>query len=328
MAFHQDRRGRDGANTDRAHGLRNRAAHARVLVDPYRLPRPEEARGRVLAHQPNTRANGKEIFGATPAGHYDRAALFLVAQHPNLLRAEQLPDLFCDHGEDLRLGRLARDERRDAPKRRLLLSQPGQPGAALGIRDGGRQELRELDQARLGVRRQGFLLPGAGGHHAPDAALNDDRRANGRANAPVAKGDIDRAGGIDIALDPRRTTGPDDERAEVVTLELPPSANGKDGRGTAPRGDEGHLAVGLAAAHVRAVDQKQPPDLLCDRREHLLRCGPAGHHRRDAPQRRLLRDQRTQILMAHATCKGNSTRLCAYSITRRGIAPRPAIRQA
>ena len=47
-------------------------------------------------------------------------------------------------------------------------------------------------------------------------------------------------------------------------------------------------AVGLVAAHVREVDRKQPPDLLGDRREHLLGRHPAGHQRRDPPQRRLL----------------------------------------
>ena len=58
-------------------------------------------------------------------------------------------------------------------------------------------------------------------------------------------------------------------------------------------------AVGLVAAHAREIDGKQPPDLLGDRREHLLRRHPARHQRRDAAQRRLLLGQHTQFLTAH-----------------------------
>ena len=46
--------------------------------------------------------------------------------------------------------------------------------------------------------------------------------------------------------------------------------------------------VGLVAAQVRVSDRKQPPGLLGDRGEYLLRRRPARHERRDAAQRGLL----------------------------------------
>ena len=72
----------------------------------------------------NARADGKEVVELTRAGHHDPSAVALVAHHPDLLRAKQLSDLLRDRGEDLRLGRFARDERRDSPQRRLLVGQP------------------------------------------------------------------------------------------------------------------------------------------------------------------------------------------------------------
>ena len=43
-----------------------------------------------------------------------------------------------------------RDKRGHAPQRRLLLSQPGQLGALLGVRDRRGHQLRERGQPRLG----------------------------------------------------------------------------------------------------------------------------------------------------------------------------------
>ena len=42
------------------------------------------------------------------------------------------------------------------------------------------------------------------------------------------------------------------------------------------------------------VDRQEPPDLLGDRREHLLRRGRLGHQCRHPPQRGLLLRQLTQ----------------------------------
>ena len=67
----------------------------------------------------------------------------LVAAHVREIDRKQPPDLLGDRREQL-LGRhAARDERRDPPQRRLLLGQPGQAGAALGVRDRRRHQLGE-----------------------------------------------------------------------------------------------------------------------------------------------------------------------------------------
>jgi hypothetical protein len=64
----------------------------------------------------------------TPAGHHDRAAVILVAQHPDLLHDKQLTDLLRYRREHLQLGPLARNHRRHPSQRRLLPRQPCQLG--------------------------------------------------------------------------------------------------------------------------------------------------------------------------------------------------------
>ena len=50
----------------------------------------------------------------------DRAAIAVEAEHPNLFRAEEPPDLFGDRVEYVSFGGFLRDERRDALKRSLF----------------------------------------------------------------------------------------------------------------------------------------------------------------------------------------------------------------
>ena len=58
---------------------------------------------------------------ATPRAAYDdRAGVAVEAEHPDLLYAEQPPDLFGDRAEQVCLGNSFGDERRDAMKRRSL----------------------------------------------------------------------------------------------------------------------------------------------------------------------------------------------------------------
>jgi hypothetical protein len=73
-----------------------------------------------------------------------------------------------------------------------------------------------------------------------------------------------------------------------MAAKQPPAAHRKAGRANAPLADEGKRDVGLVAAQNRRIDWKQPPDLLGNHREHLLRPRPACHQRGDPPQRGLL----------------------------------------
>jgi hypothetical protein len=88
------------------------------------LPGPEDPRAGAPAVKRHTRSDGRDIAESAPARHYDGAAVLLVAQHLDLLGAEEPSDLLRDRGEDLHLGRLARDERRHSAQRRLLVGEP------------------------------------------------------------------------------------------------------------------------------------------------------------------------------------------------------------
>jgi hypothetical protein len=183
-----------------------------------------------------------------------------------------------------------RDQRRDPPQRRLLLGEPGEPGAGLGIRDRRRHQIGELGQPRLCVRRHRFFQAPAGGHHAPETPLDCDWRPNRRADASFAGRRTDRPGGVVIALDPDRPTSLRNQGGGVLPAKCQPGTDGEDEAGLSPGGEEGDRPVRLAAAQVREFDRKEPPDLLDNRREHLLRGHRARDQRRHAPQRRLIRD--------------------------------------
>jgi hypothetical protein len=55
----------------------------------------------------------------------------------------------------------------------------------------------------------------------------------------------------------------------------------------APGPDEGDRIVRLIAGHVREIGTEQPPRLLGDRREQLVRWRRTRHEGRDPAQRRL-----------------------------------------
>jgi hypothetical protein len=141
--------------------------------------------------------------------------------HVRHIYEKQPPDLLRDCRKCLLRRRPGGDERGYAPQRRLLLGQPGDPGATLRIRDRRRDELRERGEARLRVRRQRLLLARAGAHHGWPRVEP----------APIAPN-------MGVSW---------------------------------PCGDRRDRAVGLVAAQVREIHAKQLPNLLVDRREHLLR---------------------------------------------------------
>src|SRR6202020_2347990 len=103
----------------------------------------------------------------------------------------------------------------------------------------------------LGVRRQRLLLRTADDHRAPQAALDDDRRADGRPQPGSAlAGDAgERARTIAIVVDPGRTTRLEYERGGVLPPKLQPGTSRQDAAG--PESSEGSgRIVGLIADPV------------------------------------------------------------------------------
>src|SRR3954469_2871031 len=88
-----------------------------------------------------------------------------------------MPDLARDSGEDLLPGRVARDERRHSPQRRLLVGKASNLGPRLTVGDGRGDELCELPKARLGVRLEGRIALGVDAKDAPQPTLYQDRAA-------------------------------------------------------------------------------------------------------------------------------------------------------
>src|SRR5260370_267595 len=131
----------------------------------------------------------------------------------------------------------------------------------------------------------------------PAAPRRDDRRPDACAAPLLAAAATGRPGGIGKAVDPGRTAGLEDERADVLPPKAPPASNGNVVACPAPDGDDGR-PVGLVAAQARVFDRHQPAGLLGDGREHLPGRHPTRHQRRDPAQRRLLLGQHTQLLTA------------------------------
>ena len=70
-------------------------------------------------------------------------AVMTVGPEDSGLRPEQASDLVADGREDLDGRHTLRHQRGHPPQRRLLLSQPGERGTALGVRDRRRHQLGE-----------------------------------------------------------------------------------------------------------------------------------------------------------------------------------------
>jgi hypothetical protein len=136
------------------------------------------------------------------------------------LRPEQVSDLVADGREDLHGRHASRHQRGHPPQRRLLLDEPGESRVRLGIRDRCRHQLRERAQPGLGVRGQRLLPARADAEHAPQTALDHDRRPDRRADTLLAGIGNERAGGIGVALDPGRPAGLVYERGAVLPLKL------------------------------------------------------------------------------------------------------------
>ena len=157
---------------------RDRAGGACPVVFPGGPARRQDRRRKPVAlerpHTPDlrvlTRGRPRRHGGQRPPGE--------VPDHPREVGAEQRPDLLGDGVEELARRHAPRDERRDAPQRRLLVRQPPDLRACLGVRDRCRDELREACDPRIRIRRERLVLDRRRDHHSPQAFVDDDRGAH------------------------------------------------------------------------------------------------------------------------------------------------------
>src|SRR5262249_10143047 len=84
--------------------------------------------------------------------------------------------------EDRRRRTVLRDQRRNAPKRRLLVNQSAHSIACLGVCDRGGHQLGELLEPVFHVGRQ-TVLRREDGYRTPEAVTDEDRAADSRHDA-------------------------------------------------------------------------------------------------------------------------------------------------
>src|SRR6516225_8847962 len=123
-------------------------------------------------------------------------------------------------------------------------------------------------------------------HHAPETALDDDRRINRRDEPHSAETLRDRARASvrRTVITPRSSAGPKDSDGGDEVLELPARSDRDDGETPRETDDDHRRAVGLAARDSRLAVE-EPPDLLAHRRKDLVGTEATCTEGRDPPQR-------------------------------------------
>ena len=174
-----DDRGRDRrAPAMAARDLGGLARGVVVPVDPRRLLRLRNERQHVAAADSRTSSHRHSARRCAPASDRRCRAIAVIPADDRDVRVEQRADLHRNGIEDLAGWSIASDERRDTPKRGLLISELCQRLAGLRICDRRRGQLGELLEALIGVGRQRFARVQC--HRAPEAASDDDRGCHRR----------------------------------------------------------------------------------------------------------------------------------------------------
>ena len=196
-------------------------------------------------------------------------------------------DFGGDRGEHLFRGRTVGDQRGHPAQRGLLVGDPAELLAGIGVGDRGRGQFGEVGQPPFGSRRG--RLPGrrARDHEAPQAAIDGNRRCDSGADTELTHHRRDRRTGRKI-VDASWTPGRPDKRGRAAFGERAVVAGPRGFAGRAPRGDARHRMVGVVPGQERAVGLQNPPDLFGHGREHLRRRCAAGDQRRHPAQRGLL----------------------------------------
>ena len=146
------------------------------------------------------------------------------------------------------------------------------------------------------------------GQVAPDAALDEDRASDGRAQPELRPGVVgDRPGHVLPVVDPRGAARPQDPRREALPRERPLPADLRVGVHALgrPVPDGGHQVAGLVADRRGGVGLEEAPDLLRDGAEQLAGRYAACDERRDPPQRGLLVREPAELRLP---CRGRERR--------------------
>ena len=169
------------------HARAERRRWRRVVVDPRGPAGLDAPARRCCAPRGRPRApTAKALAGSAPVRDDRRRPVGLVAGHPRGVHvAAAAPTSSATAANTSPAARLARDQRRHAPQRGLLVGEPPHLRPRLGVRDRRGDELGERLDPRLGVRRQRPVAPRRGVHHAPQPLVDDDRRAHRRADAQL-----------------------------------------------------------------------------------------------------------------------------------------------
>src|SRR5271166_22829 len=206
-----------------------------IVVEPGRAAGLEHERAEVMAAEHPPAADWRNIVDClAPGGNVGEHTVGVVADEARHIDRKQPRDLLNDRREHLLRRRPARHQCRDAAQRRLLLSQPGELGAAVGVRDRRRHQLGEGGQPRLGVGRHQLLAAERYDDAAPQPALGADRHADRGTQPPVAGGDLpDHAGDVAV-VDPGRPAGAVHHGGHVPAAERQLAADRGRRRGARP----------------------------------------------------------------------------------------------
>jgi hypothetical protein len=189
----------------------------------------------------------------------------------------------------------------DAPSRRVSRgddsrSRRGELGAAFGVCDCSRHELRELPETPLRIRRQGLVTHRRDTHGTPQAVFDEDGRRHRRPPALCAGLGSKWSRDSDKAADPGRAASLEDLPSPGTSIDWPARPAGHETIGTGPHSQRAHRAVGFIAAETHPVRWEQSTDAGADLFEHDCgRCVPR-HECCYPSEGRLLVSEPTKVL--------------------------------
>src|SRR5262249_52005509 len=142
----------------------------------------------------------------------------------------------------------------------------GELTAALGVRDRGRRQLGELRETVLQVFGKRLARRSRRGNEAPDATVDDDRRACRSGPAVFARLMSKGAREIAVVLEPYREAGAQGFRGHRRSVERPAGAGRKRGRMWATDREHGQRLAIVPVARDQGGRE-------LDELRHLLRYG-------------------------------------------------------
>ena len=219
--------------------------------------------------------------------------------------SEDAADLLRDGREHLGRWQPAGDQRGDPAQRGLLVGEPVEfvaavleLGAALGVRDRGRDEFGEVGYALFGVGRE-VLASRPGADRAPQPPLDHDRRRDPRPDSQPAEAVAVDVGHLAEVVEAGRVAGAQGDRQRQGRFECPAAPHRElVGVCGADAGHDGRCAVGVEADDGRGVGIEDVADLVRDGREHLAWWCPAGDQGGDPAQGGLLVGEAVEFVAA------------------------------